>query len=267
MASPAHLSCRLKITENRQILISSLNIGAQGIAITPDGQYVYIPNAPLARAGLFAIRTSDHTLEGALIITSTPGIRDILILPNGQTLYMWHGAPDYSLSTMRLPDNFVDNRNFKIPGTDRMSLRGSVVSADSSKIYAFNTDINNNVEIIVISTADNTVGRTISLDGRPSTLVLSPDETSLYSPLDKGDTFEVAAINLLDNDAITSIPLTQIPAGAALTPDGRFLYVAIHGSFEGVGNVVEVIDTELKKVIDTINVPTNPGYLEIIENR
>lgn len=148
-------------------------------------------------------------------------------------------------------DNTVSVVNTANSGTVIKSIpvgtwpRGSVVSADGTRVYIGNTNSNS---ISVIDTGSNTVVSTISVGGGPKYLALHPGGRILYTTLEKATSYAVAAINTVTGQVLKDLDLgVDYLGGIAVHPDGSKLYAASYG-----GDKVLVIDTTSNEIVSQI---------------
>ena len=126
-------------------------------------------------------------------------------------------------------------------------LWGIAISPDGSKVYAAN---GGNI-IDVMDTSNNTIIKTININGSPRDIAISPDGKYAYVTNNTGN--KVAVIDTGSYNVLTQVPVDISPAGIAITPDGKRVYVANNG-----GSTVSVIDTTTNTVIKTVNVGAQP---------
>jgi YVTN family beta-propeller protein len=127
--------------------------------------------------------------------------------------------------------------------------------------------------ITVLNTANDRLSRTIKiLQGPPQFVSFSPDSqtayVSVYNPAN-GSVHLIAFIDTATGTVTSTVPVDNFTPGPLTTsPDGRYLYVPNHntamsGAHE---NVVDVIDTASKQLIDRIAVPANPHWVAFGKN-
>ena len=126
--------------------------------------------------------------------------------------------------------------------------------------------------INVLNTANDRVSRTIKIpQGPPQSVSFSPDSRTAYVSVYNGSA-SVHLIAFIDTatGAVTSTVSVNNhqPGPSTTSPDGRYLYVPNHNLVLGGSdeNVIDVIDTASKKVIDTIAVNPNPHWIVFGKN-
>jgi YVTN family beta-propeller protein len=126
--------------------------------------------------------------------------------------------------------------------------------------------------ITVLNTATDRVSGTIRISqGPPQFVSFSPNSQTAYvSVYNTSDSVHLIAFIDTATDKVTStVPVdNHTPGPSMASPDGRLLYVPNHntatsGSDE---NVVDVIDTASKQLIDRIAVPANPHWIAFGKN-
>ena len=126
--------------------------------------------------------------------------------------------------------------------------------------------------ITVLNTATDRVSGTIKIpQGPPQFVSFSPDSrtayVSVYNPSDS--VHLIAFIDTGTGTVTSTVPVdNHTPGPSTTSPDGRLLYVPNHntvmsGSDE---NVVDVINTASKQLIDRIAVPANPHWVAFGKN-
>ncbi len=138
------------------------------------------------------------------------------------------------------------------------------VAPNGKFAYAANPGAN---AITVLSTATNKVSKTIPIpQGPPQSVSFSPDSKTAYVSVytTNGAVHLIAFVDAATGTVTGTVPADNVSPGPSTTsPDGRFLYVPNHntaltGAHE---NVVDVIDTASRKLIDHIAVPANPHWV------
>lgn len=121
--------------------------------------------------------------------------------------------------------------------------------------------------ITVLNTASNRVSGTIKIpQGPPQSLSFSPDSRTAYVSVynTRGSVHLVAFIDTATSTVTSTVQVDNITPGPSTTsPDGRDLYVPNHNTvLSGTGhNVIDVIDTATRELVDDIPVPANPHWI------
>ncbi len=123
----------------------------------------------------------------------------------------------------------------------------------SGLVYVANP-IDDNV--LVIDTATNTVGQTISVGVFPRAVAISRDGSTVYVTNDNDST--VSVIDTATNTVGATISIGVFPRAVAVSPDGSTVYVANAGD-----DTVSVIDTATNTVGATIPVGTSPAGVAV----
>lgn len=110
--------------------------------------------------------------------------------------------------------------------------------------------------ISVIDTAVNKVADTITVEGNPKGIALSPDGKILYVTL--GDQNSVAVVDAGSNQVVASIPVGTDPQAIAVSRDGKRGYVTNYESSD-----VTVLNLESRKSLAAIKVGTNPQAIAL----
>jgi YVTN family beta-propeller protein len=126
--------------------------------------------------------------------------------------------------------------------------------------------------ITVLNTADDRVSGTIPIpQGPPQFVSFSPDSRTAYVSVynTSGSVHLIAFIDTATSKVTSVVSAdNHTPTLSTISPDGRYLYVPNHNmAMSGSGeNVIDVIDTASKKLIDSIPVPANPHWVVFGKN-
>jgi YVTN family beta-propeller protein len=126
--------------------------------------------------------------------------------------------------------------------------------------------------ITVLNTANDQVSRTIKIpQGPPQSVSFSPDSRTAYVSVYNGraSVHLIAFIDTATGTLTSTVSVNNHQPGPSTTnPDGRYLYVPNHNLVLGGSgeNVIDVIDTASRKLIDTIAVNPNPHWIVFGKN-
>jgi YVTN family beta-propeller protein len=121
--------------------------------------------------------------------------------------------------------------------------------------------------ITVIDTASDRVSGTIKIpQGPPQSVSFSPDSRTAYVSVysTNGSVHLIAFVDTATRAVTGTVQVdNHTPDPSATSPDGRFLYVPNHNTaLSGAGhNVIDVIDTTTRELVDDIAVPANPHWI------
>jgi len=214
------------LQENIPVIVGGVPIQAggyptlnpQGLAITPDGRYLFVSENRLG--GVVAVidigaKTTVASLsQGAGLIPL-----GIAVHPNGQRAYFAFANPTlmggdvvrvFDITTMTA--TAVSIPVGAVP-------TGMAVTPDGAKLYVSNTGSGT---VSVIDTATDTV-TTIAAGATPAALAVSPDQSQLYV-VNNGSS-SVSVINIALNNVVGTVNVGASPEGIAITPDGQRAYV------------------------------------------
>ena len=119
----------------------------------------------------------------------------------------------------------------------------------------------------MLNTATDRVSGTIKIpQGPPQSLSFLPDSRTAYVSVynTRGSVHLVAFIDTATSTVTSTVQVDNITPGPSTTsPDGRDLYVPNHNTvLSGTGhNVIDVIDTATRELVDDIPVPANPHWI------
>jgi len=210
-----------------------------GIAVTPDGAYVYVTD----RDGdtVSVIDTSTNTVTGSPITVGGYPY-DVVITPDGAFAYV-SNSDSATVSV-------IDTTQGAVVATIPVGSGpyGMAISPDGSLVYVANF---NGPSVSVIDTSSNTVTTTFSVPGQPRCVAVTPDGLTAYVTNSSGSN-TVSVIDTVTNTVTTTIAVGAVPLGVVITPDGSAVYVANQGN-----NSVSVIDPTTNAVIGS---PISPSY-------
>jgi YVTN family beta-propeller protein len=219
-----------------------------GIAITPDGRYLFVPNEPTDTLSIV-------DLKGQRLLKSVSlGERHhvaMAVQKDGQLVYITGAEGTVIKARFTVPDNL--DIITTIPVGKNPS--GIALTPDERYAYVSNWDDNS---VSVIDTVHGITVQTITegIGAAPSAVVMSEHCSCVYVPSYKSGT--MAVINIKTNKVGPVISLARGSLGAGMTPDGRHLYVASDGSSN-----VEVVDTSKNQIEDRIGTGRNPSSIGI----
>ena len=190
------------------------------VAVTPDSAKAYVSGTDPAIPANGYITIIDVATNGILanLSTLTPNPQQILVHPNGQTVYVVHNisiAPGGKVTVIDVASNTVTTT---MPAG--LSSWSMALTPDGQKLYVSNKDDPN---ITVYNTATNTLITTISLPigSQPFNIAVSPDGQYGYV-VDVGGAnavrvIDIATDTLLAPISVGTTPVTLSFAGLQLT--------------------------------------------------
>ena len=209
---------------------------ADDVAITPNGQYVYITS--YSSNSTSVIYTSNHSAFKNIPVGV--GTEGIAITPNSQYAYVvnsYNGAGGNSVSVISTATNSVVS-------TIHVGTNPNGIAITPNGQYAYVTNAGGN-SVSVISTATNSVVSTIPVGSSPGGVAITPNGQYVYVANQGGNT--VSVISTSSNSVVSTITVGSNPLGVAITPNGQYAYVTDFDS-----NSVSVISTATNSVVTTI---------------
>jgi len=212
--------------------------GSSDLAVTPDGQYVYVANDEINSRGFAdpprAISTATNTVAASVLDKSTTNA-GIAITPDGSTGFVTNNF-EFTVSVFSVATNTVSK---VIPvGYPPMyeSPEGLAISPDGTQVYvAISSPTGTNGGYIeVIDVATLAVTSSITVGGSCQKVIFTPDGTSAFvlnSASGYGYVTQIdTASGKVDRDKIGAGKLL-FPAGMAISPDGTTLYVPTQSTY------------------------------------
>ena len=251
----------------------SISVGnaPEGIAVTPDGNYVYVTNN--FDGTVSVIRTSDNSvLDAPIAVGDGPfGVAVTPAVLQDESYYVYSvyvgNRSDHTVSVIKIKtsDNSVLEKTTIDVG---YWPYGVAVAPDGGYVYVANKFDDN---VSVIQTSDNSVVNTIAVGDGPFGVAVTPavlqDESyyvySVYVGNRSDHTVSVIKIKTSDNSVLekTTIDVGYWPYGVAVAPDGGYVYVA--NKFD---DNVSVIQTSDNSVVNTIDVGVGPFGVAVTPN-
>jgi YVTN family beta-propeller protein len=140
-----------------------------GVAVTPNGAYVYVTN--FAENSVSVISTASNTVTATISVGNWPYV--VAVTPNGAYVYVTNYL-DNSVSVISTASNTV---------TATISVGnwpyGVAVTPNGAYVYVTNYADNS---VSVISTSTNTVTATINVGTYPSGVAVTPNGAYVYVP-------------------------------------------------------------------------------------
>ncbi|HVW08647.1 MAG TPA: beta-propeller fold lactonase family protein [Bryobacteraceae bacterium] len=229
-------------------VIAKIRVGEEphGLAITPDGQFVYVGDS----SGNFVrvISTATNSLVTAIAVGKRP--ENVAVTPDGSLVYTANELSG-TVSMIRVATNAVVNTISVGSGCD-----GLAIAPDGAFVYTSDA-VSGTVS--VIDTAANAVAATIPTGLNPHGIAITPDGKFVYVVSGTAAAgFFVSAIDTATDTVVAQIPESAGGAQAqlAVSPDGGRIYVSDPGS-----DTLTVIATAADAVIDAIPMGHAPGTI------
>jgi YVTN family beta-propeller protein len=234
---------------NTPVTTIPVGSGPYGVAVTPDGKYVYVAYHDSFPANVSVIDTATNTVVATIGAGSHPF--GVAISPDGKTAYVANES-DNSVSVINTATYAVAT----IPPVAGLSPFGNpigvAVTPDGKYVYVTN-DVSTSSNVSVIDTATNTVVATVPVGSGPVGIAIAPDGKYAYVANSVSD--NISVINTATNTVVATVALGagNTPFWLAITPDGKLAYVTIPNS-----SIVSVIDTASNTVVATVGVGVAP---------
>jgi len=177
--------------------------GFGGIAITPNGAFVYAQSFGLTSA----IGTANNSIV-ATIPTAAGNSLQTAITPDGAFVYAPESASDLVAVIATATNAVVAN----VPTGSMTSPTGVAITPDGAFAYVA---LSNSGAVSVIQTSNNTVAATIPVGAGPSELAITPDGSFVY--VTNGADNTVSVISTATNTVVGApIAVGSIPVGIAI---------------------------------------------------
>ncbi|MDT5013318.1 MAG: hypothetical protein QOH57_4935 [Mycobacterium sp.] len=190
-----------------------------GLALSPDGQRLYVSNTFNNTVSVLDTSKATPTLMATVAVGVTPG--GIAVSPDGTKVYVANFSSG-TVSVISTATNAVVGKPIAVGANPY----GVAVSPDSTRVYVGNFG-SNSVSVINAAATTPSVVSTIGVGAQPFGIALSPDGGVLYAA-NGADT--VSVINTKTGAVIGTVSVDSAPEnnwhGVAVSPDGRQVYVS-----------------------------------------
>ena len=274
----------INVATNTVIDTIDLSVPPQGVAVSPDGNKVYITGTYWLSSSVSVVNTATNTVS-TIIPSGGSGSFGISVNNNGSKLYVANSSDvtvtvinttiDSVIATIYVGNNpygiavspdgtkvYVAIKNVtgrvSVINTSTNTVSDTIpvgsypwglsVNPDGSKVYVANGNSNS---ISVINTATNMVTATISVGSGPEAICVSPNGNRIYVTNYLAST--VSIIDAAIDTVLATIAVESHPTGISVSPDGNKVYVSCFGA-----NTIDVINTAINQVTDTISVGDGP---------
>ena len=232
---------------------SEYRTGPEGVAIAPDGSFVYAGDTRSHCVSV--IETATKRVVGKVRVSSDP--RGVAVTPDGAFVYV---ASD-SVSVIGTAGN-------AIVATIRVGSLTEEVAISPDGAFVYVTDFFGSCTpgtwfgrcgVSVIETATNSVIDTIRVGRRPLGVAFTPDGAFAYVANRGSNT--VSVISTQSRSVVGRVHVGSYPSGVAVTPDGSHVYVT-----DQFADSVTVIETATNRVLSTVAVGMSPIDVAITPN-
>ena len=230
---------------NQIVTTITVSTNPQGVAVTPDGNFVYVTNH--GNAYVSVVNTNTNSVVAQISVGVNPF--GIAVNPDGSIAYstsFGNGGMVTAINT----STFAIISAVRVGGTPE----GIQVSPNSEFIYVAQSSSN---DLLVLNDSLGVVA-TIPVGQDPTGVAISPDGRFAYVSNNVSDT--VSVINLSSYTVIKTVTVGSGPEGIAAAPNGKTVYVTNH-----ISNNLSVINTSTFSVI-TINTEQDPIGVSVNPN-
>jgi YVTN family beta-propeller protein len=210
-------------TTSRTVVATVPDVGGAGVAVTPDGAFVYVGGS----SQVSVIEAVTNTVVATIPVSG----RSVAVTPDGAFVYVANSRDNTA--------SVIATASSTVVATIPVDGRSMAVTPDGAFVYM--TTLN---AVSVIATATTALVATIPVGSYPYDVAVTPDGAFVY--VTNHDDNTVSVIATASNTVVATIPVEH-PHGVAITPDGAFAYVA---NWEA--NELLVIATATNTVVATV---------------
>ena len=226
----------------RNVAFITVGTAPWGVAISPNGSFVYVANSDSSTVSV--IDTSTRTVTDTITVGFN-GPSGVAISPDGSFVYVTNiGDVPGTVSVINTTTGSVSPTPINV-GREPTEI---VVSPDSAFVYVANFGVSGAAGTVsVIDIATGAVSNTITVGIYPRGVAISPNGAFVYVANSDDDPGTVSVIDTA-NKAVVGDPIGvgTNPVGVAISPDGAFVYVTNQGD-----DTVSVITAATKIVSPT----------------
>lgn len=252
-----------------------------GLAITPNGQYLYVAN--VGSNTVSVINTSTNLVIKTIAGFDKPNF--VVINSAGTKAYVTNSRFGGANTISVIDINPANKTTYHTIIANIVGFNAPCAMAITSNgLFGYVANYGNSANLfqagLTVNRVDLTtnaiVGAAITVGIYPKALAITQDDSYLYvaNYLVGGGSIAVIDINAAHtatfNTVIKNITGFFGPSGIAMTPDGLYAYVINYGNNPTVklGNTVSVVDVNATSstyntIIDTITVGTQPAGIVI----
>jgi len=261
------LCTKILFAQTFQQLQESKVLLPNGWSLTPVGKQLPLGDLPLNivvshNKKLMAVTNNGNGVQNIDLIDVEKEVKlDSVDIPkswygltfsdNDKFLYASGGDDNwilkYAVRNNRL--QIADTIKLGKPWPEKISPTGIQVNDAMQKLYVVTKE---NFSLYVIDLPTKSIQHRLNLDAEAYACLLSTDKNMLYISLWGNE--KVLCYDIKRNQITDSIPVGSHPNEMCLTKNGKYLFVA-----NANDNSVSVIDTQNKKVIETLNAALYPN--------
>jgi YVTN family beta-propeller protein len=218
--------------------------GPDGIAVTPNGGFVYVAN-----------NDANNPASNTVSVISTDANKVIKTITVGPAPFLPKVTPDGShvyVSNQNDTISVIDTATNTVSATVTLSAEATGLTFTPDGAFAYVGENTSPGTVIVLAIPSNTVVATIPLGGttaNPIKLAITPDGAFVY--VTNLGSANVSVVSTSTNSVVATVPVGKVPYAIATSPDGSLVYV---GNVDG--STISVISTATNTVISTLSVPS-----------
>jgi len=243
----------INMSTNRVVATVPVGNGPFGVAVTPDGRFVYI--AYVKEPYVSVLDTSTFKEVAQVRVLFAQGIQGagaqgaLAVSPNGAFVY----DPIFSSNVVQV----ISTSTNRVVANVTVGTQPNNVTFSPDGKYAWVPDYGDGY-VYVINTATNLLAAKISVGGYANGCIFSPDGktayvTSIGTASSRGALF---VINASSYQVTKTIPMVVPTGGPAITQDGRYVYVALYNPTNGT---LVVVSTSTYQVVKSITLGPRPN--------
>ena len=243
----------------------------EGVAVAPDGKFVYVAN--FGSNNVSVIAAAGNTVTATVAVGSFP--IGVAVTPDGKFVYVANNGSNNVSVIATATNTVVATVSFLL--SDQFPVEIAIAPDGQHAYVTSNLAAADHGAVAVIATASNTVVATVpvgSFESAAQGIAITPDGKHAYvageTTLNMGSPAGRQAVFVIDT-ASNTVVATVLgggdagpPRGVAVTPDGTRAYVADFFVPNRSGTVA-VIDTATNMVVTTVTTVTAgfPGVVAI----
>jgi len=219
-----------------QEVTTTLNVFAQALAVSPDGTQLYVCNGEVS-----VIDTATNQITNTIGFAKTRIPWDVVFAPNGKEAYVSAKPNGYkyakSHAYIAVIDTTTESVVSSILPTGHSYPGTEVIDANGRQLFYSQEKL-----IQIISTSSENVVRTIRQNFSHGPAVITPDGKFLYMvSAIGGDTVnEVVMVDIASGKVVGKRIGLTFPTEVTIAPNGKFAYIFANVSNGGPGGMYVV---------------------------
>ena len=234
-------------------IVGTLPVNGAGVAVSPDGKFVYMTNFAFGR-GTGQVWAIDALTNNVTATTRAGDFPDaVAVSPDGKNVYATndyeHGACTMGCTGGVFDISAATHKVSSFDGGVGYSYALAVAPNGCVYVVPYFSEVDNSISVL----GPKPCGGSVTVGNVPSAVAISPDGKRAYVT-NQAD-FTVSVVDTASLSVTATIPINDAggPDGIAVAPDGSRAYVTT------LGNNVWIIDTAKNAAVASVPICCGAG--------